>query len=467
MVQLASLAPSQPGGRRTRRLGRLIAEQLFAAGVVALAAAIRALLDHPFPGPLPLMAFVPAVLAAALFGGWRGGGAALVLSALIGLRLFWTDLAGPSASPGAGAVNLALYLAICVLMAAVGQHMHALVARLQDTVARARESELRYRTLFDSMSEGFDLCAPIRDGAGRLVDWRVLAINPALQRMMAPPKATAGSLLSEFAPNVSRARFAAVEEVLATGKTLKYEFRAPVAGRVYEVHLSRVAGDRFAQLFIDITERKQAQDLQAQLFSELNHRIKNNLQIVSALLRMQAAAVSPEARQHLLKAVARIQTISDIHGSLNRNIGTEMGDVDFGQYLADLCARLSQSMLDDGAVRIEVRAQPSRLPLEQAVPLGMIVNELVTNAAKYAYPAGATGVIRVSFEADDTACRLGVSDDGVGLPKGFDARAAGLGMKVVNALAGQIGARLQIDGGPGTSFSLVAPCRKLAAESGD
>ncbi len=181
---------------------------------------------------------------------------------------------------------------------------------------------------------------------------------------------------------------------------------------------------------------------------------------------MQAGGVGEgAAREHLLKAVGRIQAISDIHGRLEE--GGRGGEVEFGQYLRELCERLGQSLLDPSLVTIEVEADSVRLSLDQAVPLGIVVNELVTNAAKYAYPRGEAGVISVSFSLAGDGGVLTVADRGRGLPKGI--RSDGLGLKVVRALAAQLRGELVVREGPGAVFELrfggvPAPAAAEAAE---
>ena len=438
---------------------RLAVEQLVAVSLVAAAALIRTLISHAFPNVFPFATFFPAILGASLFGGWRGGATAVGLSALIGWKLFLPTL-GTADSVALGTwVNLGIFLVTGAILVATGEYVHGLVARLNDNIRKLQDSEGRYRTLFNSMSEGFTLCAAIRDQDGQIVDCRVLEVNPAMLQMTGQTEAVSGRRLSEFGPDVMKTWMPLLERAMSTGETVRSEFYTAASGRWRELYLNRVDGDRFCQFFVDITERKRAEAIQTQLFNELNHRIKNNLQIVSALLRMQAGSITTgPAREHLLKAVSRIQTISDIHSSLYK--GDSMGDVDFAEYLGELCERLSQSLLDgSGRVRLQVDAQPIRLGLDQAVPLGMVVNELVTNAAKYAYPGSGAGIIRVGFQADQETCILSVSDDGCGLPGGFGGKTSGLGMKLVAALATQVEGVLDVGEGPGAWIAIRMPLR--------
>ncbi len=462
MLELATRAILFGDLQQQRPWRRWLIEQAVAVALIAAAALIRTLLSQAFPNVFPFVTFFPAVLAASLFGGWRGGATALVLSTVIGWRLFIPTLGGADSASFATWVNLGLYVGTCATLVATGEYVHTLVGRLNDHVRRLQDSEGRYRNLFNSMSEGFTLCDAIRDETGRVVDCRVLEVNPAMAQMTGHSQDITGRRLSEFGPNILEDWLPRLEQALSTGETVRHEFLSP-SGRWRELYLNQVQGDRFCQFFIDITERKQTEQFQAQLFSELNHRIKNNLQIVSALLRMQAGSMGTDAaREHLLKAVSRIQTISDIHSSLYK--GSDIADVDFAEYLSDLCERLSQSLLDgSGRVALQVQAQSVRLGLDQAVPLCMVVNELVTNAAKYAYPAPLRGAIRVSFEARDQTCILSVADDGCGLPRGFDMNKSGLGMKLVAALTSQVEGSLEFSGTPGVRFELRMPLKAARA----
>jgi len=207
----------------------------------------------------------------------------------------------------------------------------------------------------------------------------------------------------------------------------------------------------------DITDRKAAEEqLRASLrekevlLKEVHHRVKNNLQIISSLLNLQAqAAPAKEAARALRESQSRIHSMSLIHEQLYRS--DNLASIDFAEYVRELTAHVSRSV---GAaaqnVSVVVEVEPVPLPIELAVPSGMIVNELVTNAMEHAFPDGRGGEIRVGFRTYEQHRELTVCDNGVGLTPPDDKEStASLGLKVVHALAGQMGGKLELkqDGG--------------------
>jgi len=302
------------------------------------------------------------------------------------------------------------------------------------------------------MSEGFALCEPIW-ADGRLVDYRIIEINPALQAMLGVGPEAAGTLLSDGP--IYRPWIEVCERALVKGEPVGFEFHNQSTGRWHEIRLTRVAKDRLAQFFFDITERKEAQEHQARLFDELNHRVKNSLTMVSGLLQMQAKDAPGPVREALAKAVARVEAISEVHGSLYS--GGRTTDIDFAQYLRALCGRLEDSLLEGDRIAIEIKAEPANIPVDQAAPLGMIVNELLTNAVKHAYPPPRSGVVAVHLRREAGNLVLSVRDWGRGTPAGEATEARGLGMKLIASLARQVGATVSRQKGPGTGFEIRLP----------
>jgi PAS domain S-box-containing protein len=202
----------------------------------------------------------------------------------------------------------------------------------------------------------------------------------------------------------------------------------------------------------DISDRKVAEERlrtslreKEVLLKEVHHRVKNNLQIISSLLNLQAqATAATEAARALRESQSRIHSMSLIHEQLYRS--DNLASIDFAEYVRELTAHVSRSVgaaTRNVSVHVEVESAP--LPIELAVPCGMIVNELVTNAMEHAFPDGRDGEIRIGFRSDGRRRELTVCDNGVGLTPLDDRRSsASLGLKVVHALAEQIGGKLDL-----------------------
>ena len=180
------------------------------------------------------------------------------------------------------------------------------------------------------------------------------------------------------------------------------------------------------------------------LLNEIHHRVKNNLQIFSSLLTIYSRKIGNPELDWILKEMRdRIHSISLVHEKLYRS--ANLAAVNIGDYLRSLLAHLVQSYAaDTSKIKAEVVSEAVHLSIDQAVPCALVVNELVTNALKYAFPEGREGKITVSIQrpSGDT-CRIQVSDDGVGLPKGVEVGNTGsLGLRIVKILTRQLDGRL-------------------------
>jgi two-component sensor histidine kinase len=193
------------------------------------------------------------------------------------------------------------------------------------------------------------------------------------------------------------------------------------------------------------------------LLKETHHRIKNNIQIISSLLRLQASAVEDERVQEILKASqSRIRSIALIHEKLYQS--PDLATIDFADYVRLLAGQVFHLFgADPAAIRLEVHASGIRLRAKQAIPCGLIINELMVNALKYAFPRGRKGTIRVEMRRQPGGLHsLLVSDDGVGLPDNLDIRRSErLGLQVVTDLVRQLDGKMEIDRKAGTQFSIT------------
>ncbi|GFM70224.1 hypothetical protein PSCICL_12160 [Pseudomonas cichorii] len=179
------------------------------------------------------------------------------------------------------------------------------------------------------------------------------------------------------------------------------------------------------------------------LLVEFGHRVKNDMQRTIATLHLQAVHSAPDVASALRQAASQINVVASMHDRLAHHDG-EMS-VDMNEYLQDLVTGLNYSMAETRPVEILVEAQALKLPLDRAGSVGLITNELITNALKHAFPDGRSGRITVDFRRTGEQFVLTVSDNGIGLPdETHDStlQRKGLGRKLTRALAAQLGGEL-------------------------
>lgn len=201
------------------------------------------------------------------------------------------------------------------------------------------------------------------------------------------------------------------------------------------------------------------------MLKEVHHRVKNNLQIVTSLLFLQADnSRSSALREALKKSRSRIQSMALVHEELYRS--KDLSSVDMNEYVRKLCADLTKAL--ESTVPIVFKQCQVRLPITQSIPCGLILNELITNALKYAYPDSRTGEIRLSMSESRGMVKLTVEDDGVGLgSKPEEADSCSLGLTLVEGLVAQLHGRvLKLDNsisgfsGSGLCFEIEFPMEK-------
>ena len=214
----------------------------------------------------------------------------------------------------------------------------------------------------------------------------------------------------------------------------------------------------------DVTEARQAvRDKDALvreknvLLQELNHRVANSLQIIASVLMQRVRRVqSEETRGHLRDAHHRVMAVATLQRQL---ASTESGEVALRPYFTELCASIGASMISDPElVTLAVEVDDSVTTADRSVSLGLIVTELVINSLKHAYPGDEpTGAIRVGYHATADGWILTVADDGIGLQGDHASGKPGLGTGIVQALAGQLSATVEVtDADPGCLVSIVS-----------
>ncbi|HET8726442.1 MAG TPA: GAF domain-containing protein [Alphaproteobacteria bacterium] len=190
------------------------------------------------------------------------------------------------------------------------------------------------------------------------------------------------------------------------------------------------------------------------LLQEFSHRVKNNLQVVSSLLAMEARRVGDTGVRHRFEAVSnRVQALSRLYDNLFQ--AGQVAEVEFGRYLNDLAADLGRFHgLAAGPIQLEVITRPLVLGIERAVPLALIANELITNALKHAFPEGRSGAIRAVLDVSADSADLTVADDGQGA-SAVPAEEGGLGRQLIAALANQLDATVSTSQNGGTTVTVT------------
>lgn len=192
------------------------------------------------------------------------------------------------------------------------------------------------------------------------------------------------------------------------------------------------------------------------LLKEVHHRVKNNLQVIASLLRLEGRRIDhPITQSVLVEMQNRIQSMALLHESLYRS--GNFATVDLAGYLTQLLRQMFRSLAAGGGVSLRLELAPAQLEIDQAIPCGLIVNELASNALKHGFPPGRSGEVTVRLvRRDDGLLCLTVSDDGVGLRPDFDPATNGsLGLQLVTDLARQIHGSLAIGPGPRAVFEVL------------
>jgi chemotaxis protein methyltransferase CheR len=262
-------------------------------------------------------------------------------------------------------------------------------------------------------------------------------------------------------------------ETIVSGHTTIEAFEVdhifPSIGRRVMVLNARIVdrlGDNIQQILLtieDITERVRlerersaAHERVVVLMQELVHRVKNNLQLIASMVAIETRRhKSGEGKAALERVSHRIEALGALYSKLQTAGSVEA--IDAAAYLDGLCRDLIASVNNGGtAISLKTDIESTLLPTERAIPIGLIVNELVTNAIKYAFPPNTMGTVLVRFKREPGKLRLTIADDG----KGVDPQRAdsGLGSRLVESFAQQLGGQLEREvGNQGTTVHLILP----------
>ena len=204
-----------------------------------------------------------------------------------------------------------------------------------------------------------------------------------------------------------------------------------------------------------ITEQKLQKSIKEKemLLKEIHHRVKNNLMIISSLLNLQSGYIKDEnSKLIFMESQNRARSMALIHERLYQS--TDLKNIDFGEYIQTLANDLYNTyVMDQNLIKMNIETDKLNLDIDTSIPLGLILNELVTNSLKHAFSPGEKGTINITFKRQDNKYILEVKDNGKGLPKNMEYNTAGsLGLSLITNLSEQIDADLEYIGKSGTLF---------------
>ncbi len=336
--------------------------------------------------------------------------------------------------------------------------------------AALRASENKYEGLFEATRDALVTLGPPH--------WRFTSGNPAAVRMFGA--GTEQDLVShnpweaspEYQPDGRLSSEKAMEMIQQAMRLGSHSFawtHRRVGGGEFaaDVLLTRVSEGDDAVLYAtirDVTESKAAEEALAAslrekkaLLREVHHRVKNNLQVITSLLRLESGRSGEPGTRIVLKEMqGRILSMALLHETLYRS--GDFGRVDLASYLRQLAEQLFRAQNPGaGLVSLNLELSPAYVGIDQAIPCGLVVNELLTNSLKHGFGSEKGGEAKVVVRTGgDGQVFLGVSDNGAGLPKDFEVRREkSLGMQLVSDLTRQIGGRLEIGPSPLAAFSIT------------
>ncbi len=330
-----------------------------------------------------------------------------------------------------------------------------------------RESEEKYRTILKNMEDGY---------FETNLEGDFTFFNDALARIMGYPKEELLGMNNRDYMDEENARkvYESFNKVYRTGEPEKgfdWELTTRDGTRIYveaSVNLKRDADGEpagFRGIIRDITERKQKErQIKASLkekevlLGEIHHRVKNNLAVISGLLFLQAEKTSHDSAKNLLKqSQSRINSMAIVHEMLYEN--HTFSNIDPGSYIRQLIGHISGNLsLEGKEIKTEVHTGDLQFDINMAIPCALIINELLTNAYKYAFRDRDSGHIEVSVTQEGDNYRIEVTDDGVGIPEEMkEGSGEGLGLFLVRTLSKQLQGELRVENNGGSRFVITFP----------
>jgi len=334
--------------------------------------------------------------------------------------------------------------------------------------ARLYEETNRLRAFNENIVQSMEEGILLYDATGRIT-----FINPKTAELVG--YAPAELMGRHWKDCVAPEHVAAIEKELdkqSHGITSRYETKLLTrqSQRVSVIVSARplLERERFAGalvVFTDITERKRVEEQiktalreKEVLLKEVHHRVKNDLQIISSLLDLQSDYVqNKQALKMFEDSQNRVRSMALIHEHLYRS--KDLARINFAEYIENLVSYLFRSYsIGTDAITLRIAGDDASLKVDSAISYGLIINELISNALKHAFPRGKRGEIRIILQAGEGRITLRVSDNGIGLPPDLDwHNTESLGLQLVNMLTDQLGGTIELDKSGGTAFTMTFP----------
>jgi len=334
---------------------------------------------------------------------------------------------------------------------------------LKRSYEQTRESEKRYHELFDNMLNGSSYCKMLFENE-KPQDFIFIEVNKSFEKLTGL-KNVIGKKVSEVIPGFRESHpeiFESYRRVAMTGSMEWFEIYLDQIGWLDISIFSNEKG-YFIAIFDNITlrkvnEKKIRQSLEEKkvLLREIHHRVKNNMQIISSLLMLQSQNIEDKKYKDIfIDSQNRIQAMALIHQKLYQS--DSLAEINFKEYINGIVSNIMESYGQKSNIKIDINIENVPINIDYAVPCGLIINELITNSFKYAFPEGRQGIIKISAKSNDNGLiQLSISDDGIGIPKDMDIRnTESLGLKLVTGLAeGQLHGELILNKEKGTEFQI-------------
>ncbi|MFN3916516.1 MAG: PAS domain S-box protein [Flavobacteriales bacterium] len=285
------------------------------------------------------------------------------------------------------------------------------------------------------------------------------------QLAIKPEKFIGGRVTDLINPELGKQFLKNIKKAVKTDEIIPFEYSLKVNGKqgFFEARYVNINNKEVLVIIRDITEQKTAETKLLEslkekeiLLKEVHHRVKNNLQVISSILNLQSSFVTDKDTISILKeGQNRIKSMSFIHEILYQT--KNFSEVNFADYLNNLITNLFHTYaINSSNIKLVKDIDNIRVSLDQAIPCGLIVNEIISNALKYAFPNNAKGEIFLSLKQEHNQIQIRIEDNGIGLPKNFDVEnSSSLGLQLVYTLIEQLDGTIKVNSKKGTKYLIT------------